>query len=191
MTIIENHFKNLGIELSSDCKEALLDFSFQKYKKGSYLLKEGSLSKNIGFLVKGKIIHYYNIEGKQITRWVSLQNDFVTGFTSFVNKSPSLENLLCIEDSEIVMYNREYFMQTLMSFAEIQAAWRSILENNMVGYEHRVYQLLTTNADERYLNFQKEYPQFISQVPQKYIASMLGIEPRHLSRIRKKIFKSK
>lgn len=187
MKILEGHFKNLGIELSYECKEALLKFTFLNYKKGSYLLKEGLISKHIGFLVSGKIIHYYNIDGKQITRWISLQYDFVTGFTSFVDNCPSLENLLCIEDSEIVLYDREYFMHTLMSFTEIQSAWRSILEINMVGYENRVYQLLTTNAEERYLNFQKKYPQFESQVPQKYIASMLGIEPRHLSRIRKKI----
>lgn len=191
MKILENHFKNFEIELSPECKEALLKCSFLNYKKGSYLLKEGSISKHIGFLVSGKVIHYYNIDGKQITRWISLQHNFVTGFTSFVDHCPSLENLLCIEDSEIVMYDREYFMNTLMGFPEIQSAWRRILEINMIGYEHRVYQLLTTNADERYLNFQKTYPQFESQVPQKYIASMLGIEPRHLSRIRKKIVKGK
>jgi len=191
MTVLEDYFKNLGIELSSECKEALLKYSFLNLKKGSYLLKEGSMSKSIGFLLNGKIIHYYNIDGKQITRWISLQHDFVTGFTSFVDNSKSLENLLCIEDSEIAIYDREYFMNTLMNFTEIQSAWRKILELNMIGYEHRVYQLLTTNAEQRYLNFQKKHPQFESQVPQKHIASMLGIEPRHLSRIRKKITKKK
>lgn len=189
MTVLQEHLKNFGIELSSECKEALSECSILNFKKGSYLLKEGSISKNIGFLVRGKIIHYYNIDGKQITRWISLQHDFVTGFTSFVDFCPSLENLLCIEDSEIAIYDREYFMNTLMNFAEIQSAWIKILELNMIGYEHRVYQLLTTNAEERYLNFQKKYPQFETQVPQKYIASMIGIEPRHLSRIRKKIAK--
>ena len=191
MIILQYFIKKLGIELSIDCKDALSKYSILHLKKDEYFLREGYLSNRIGFIISGKIIHYYNIEGKQITRWISLKNDFVTGFTSFVNHCTSLENLLCIEDSKVVMYDREYFMNTLMSFTEIQSAWRKILEMNMIGYEHRVYQLLTTNADERYLNFQKTYPQFESQVPQKHIASMLGIEPRHLSRIRKKIMKNK
>ncbi|PQJ79223.1 Crp/Fnr family transcriptional regulator [Polaribacter porphyrae] len=189
MIILQDFIEKTGVELSIDCKKALSKYSILHLKKGEYFLKESHLSTKIGFIISGSIIHYYNIEGKQVTRWVSLHGNFVTGFVSFVEKTPSLENLLCIKNVEMIIYNRDYFMNILMKFREIQLAWRKILELNVIGYENRVYQLLTTNAEKRYLNFQKTYPQFVSQVPQKHIASMLGIEPRHLSRIRKKILK--
>ena len=191
MIILQNFIKKIGVELSADCTEALSKHSFLQLKKGEYFLKEGHLSNKIGFIINGTIIHYYNIEGKQITRWVSLHENFVTGFVSFVEKTTSLENLLCIKNVEMIVYSRDYFMNTLMNFTEIQFAWRKILEFNVVGYENRVYQLLTTNAEKRYLSFQKIHPQFISQVPQKYIASMLGMAPRHLSRVRKNLSKKK
>ncbi len=189
MELLEKYIEKSGIKLSSGCKSALFQHSHIHLKKGEYLLKEGVIAKNIGFIISGKIMHYYNIEGKQVTRWVSLSHTFVTAFSSFMKGVKSLENLICIENTEIILYNKDYFMNTLRSFKEFEMLWTQTLELNMIGYEYRVYQLITTNAVQRYLNFIKTYPKFEQEVPQKYIASMLGIEPRHLSRIRKQLSK--
>ena len=187
MNPIVSFIENYGVTLSEACKKALSNYSVQYFKKGDHFLTEAQRAKYLGFIIKGKIIHYYNMDGKHVTRWVSLAHTFVTAFVSFVNGSPSLENLQCIEDTELVLFERKYFMQTLRSFQEIEQLWVKELENNMIGYEQRVHQLITTNAETRYLNFKATYPQFEEQVPHKHIASMLGIEPRHLSRIRKKL----
>jgi len=40
---------------------------------------------------------------------------------------------------------------------------------------------------DRYLNLVKEEPQLIQEIPQKYLASYIGITPQALSRIRGKI----
>ncbi len=190
MEIIENYINRHGINLGDNCRDALCHYSIKKLKKGDFFIKEGAIATHIGFIISGKIIHYYNVDGKELTRWVSIQNNFVTAFISFINGSKSLENLACIEDVEIILYDKNYFQNTLMLFKEIELLWKQTLETNMIGYEHRIYQLITTKAEERYLNFRKTYPWFEKEVPQKYIASMLGIEPRHLSRIRKKLSSS-
>ncbi len=182
-TFLESH----GVALSDACKKALTNYTIKRFDKGQHFLTEHQKARYLGFIIKGKIIHYYNIDGKHVTRWVSLPSTFVTAFVSFVNESPSLENLQCIEATELLLFERNYFMETLRSFQEIESLWVRELENNMIGYEQRVHQLITTNAETRYLNFKATYPQFEAEVPHKYIASMLGIEPRHLSRIRKKL----
>ena len=189
MHSIENYIKEeYGINLGSQFKKALLtNYSIKKFKKGDFFLKEGKTVNHIGFVLSGKIMHYYNIEGKEITRWVTLDNNFITSFSSFINGTKSLENLICIEDVEIILYEKEYFQNSLMQFEELKLLWKKTLENNMIGYEHRIYQLITTRAKQRYLNFKKVYPRFDKEVPQKYVASMLGIEPRHLSRIKKEL----
>ncbi len=46
--------------------------------------------------------------------------------------------------------------------------------------------IITTTYEEQYRNFVAAYPQIIQQVPQYYIASYLGLTPKHLSRIRKR-----
>jgi hypothetical protein len=59
-----------------------------------------------------------------------------------------------------------------------------MIELNVIGFEDRVYQQLASDAEERYLYFMKHFPRFLEKVPQKYIASMIGIKPESLSRLR-------
>ena len=44
---------------------------------------------------------------------------------------------------------------------------------------------LVENATQRYLYFKRLYPKLCERIPQKHIATYLGIAPESLSRIRK------
>lgn len=167
MIEFKNLFKDLEIELSPACRKALSKCSFLNLRKGSYLLKEDAISKNIGFLMSGKIIHYYNINGKQIIKSTSSKNTIVTGLTSFINNSQSIENLLCVEDAKIAMYTKEYFINTLLNFTEVQSIWRKTLEDNLIKSEY----VLIKNAEKHYANSQKEQSEFLA--PEKYTTSSI------------------
>ena len=52
--------------------------------------------------------------------------------------------------------------------------------------ETRVFSLLSMSGDERYRYLQNTNPDLFDQVPLKYLASMMGMTPESLSRIRKK-----
>lgn len=187
MNPLHSYLVQNGIGKNPELLDRIQMFKKRTLKKGDFLIREGQISHTISFIEKGQIRHFYNIEGKEFTRWVSLENNFVTAFVSFINGTPSSENLICIEDTVLLSMSRTEFFRLKEGFQEIQQLWVSSLEAEMAGYEQRVMQLITTNAEQRYLNFSQAYPEFIQKVPQKYIASMLGIEPRHLSRIRKKL----
>ncbi len=187
MKALESYLSNIGIPVSPELRAQFQLFKPKMYKKGDFLVREGQVARSVSFIMKGKIRHYYNIDGKEYTRWVSLEHNFVTAFTSFVRQTPSQENLECIEDVELLTISQEDFLVIKRDFAEIQQLWMLGLENDMIGYEDRVFQLITTDSEKRYLDFLQKYPLHAVQIPQKYIASMLGIAPRHLSRIRKKL----
>lgn len=51
----------------------------------------------------------------------------------------------------------------------------------------REYAFQIMSATERYITFQKEYKEIEKRVPQRYIASYLGVTPESLSRIRRTI----
>jgi CRP/FNR family transcriptional regulator, anaerobic regulatory protein len=53
--------------------------------------------------------------------------------------------------------------------------------------EKRVFEMIALTAEQRYEILLKERPDLIQRVPLQYLASMLGISPETLSRIRKKI----
>jgi len=47
--------------------------------------------------------------------------------------------------------------------------------------------LMILTAEERYALLLKEEPKLLQQIPLQYLASILGVTPRHLSRIRNNI----
>ena len=187
MKELESYFSALGISMTQELRSDLQVSNRIILRKGQYLLREGQYSRSIAFIAKGKIRHFYNIDGDEYTRWVSLSGHFVTAFTSFINDTPSTENLHCLEDAELISFTREHFQSIRNKYSHINELWTKNLESEMIGYEERVTALITSDSEKRYLNFIEKYKDFESQVPQKYIASMLGIAPRHLSRIRNKL----
>ncbi|MCB0642314.1 MAG: Crp/Fnr family transcriptional regulator [Phaeodactylibacter sp.] len=182
-----SYLENLQIPVSAELSTALQGFKSTTFKRGALFVREGRIANQMAFITKGHIRHFYNIDGNEYTRWVSLENSFVTAFASFVTQQPSKENLECIEDCELLVMERQAFFQLRDTYPQILQLWISSIEYEMVGYEERVCQLITTDSEKRYLDFLERYPVQAAQVPQKYIASMLGIAPRHLSRIRKKL----
>jgi CRP-like cAMP-binding protein len=65
--------------------------------------------------------------------------------------------------------------------------FRILLQNAFIGSQERISQQLSAAAHHRYELFQKKFPGLEQRVPQKYIASYLGITPAYLSRLRKKL----
>ena len=187
MEEIRTYLEKLGGEVSPQLQERFSAFEEVHLPKGSYFSKQGEVCKKMAFLTRGQIRHYCDIDGKEITGWISLSQNFVTSFASFVSGRPSFENLLCIEDCEMYLCSKDTFMEIKSEFSSMAEFWTLALEKEVMGYEYRVIQLISGNAEDRYLEFLKAYPRFVQEVPQKYLASMLGIKPRHLSRIRKKL----
>lgn len=192
MKAIIQFFETQGIKVPAALVTAMQAcFQAQSLKKGSYFNREGQVCDKIAFLIKGQVIYYYNIDGKMMTRWVSLEGVFIASFSSYLRDQPAQDNLFCITDCELLVCHKEDFENLKAQFPLLQMLWVQAMEEIMIGYERRVYQLITTNAELRYQVFTDDYPEFLSQIPQKYLASMLGIEPRHLSRIRKKMASKK
>lgn len=111
--------ENLQIPLSPDLKTALGDFRSHAFRRGELLVREGRIAQQMGFITKGHIRHFYNIDGNEYTRWVSLENSFVTAFASFVTQEPSKENLECIEDCELLLMERSAFFQLRDTYPQI------------------------------------------------------------------------
>jgi CRP/FNR family transcriptional regulator, anaerobic regulatory protein len=160
---------------------------FKKLQKGDYLVREGQVCKSIAFLRSGMIRHYYSTDKEEITRWISLSNTFSSSLASFILQKPSNENLQALEDCELVIIPHTGWLTLMKENASFQEVWMKNIEFNYLGMEERVFFLIAKSAEERYLNMMETQPRFIREVPQQYVASMLGTTPRHLSRIRKSL----
>jgi hypothetical protein len=60
---------------------------------------------------------------------------------------------------------------------------RILAEKAMATYQHRQIDNVTLSAMERYTNFCQLYPSLIRTLPQKQVASYIGVTPEFLSKM--------
>jgi len=91
-----------------------------------------------------------------------------------------------IEDSEIEIISRNS-LKIFRQFPQpiLYKEFEKLLTRTSV-LQKRILMLMSYSAAERYSEFLKTYPDIAQRVPQKLIASYLGITPQALSIIRGK-----
>lgn len=168
-------------------EEMAKEFSPQLLSKGEEWLRPGQYCQHIGFLNRGLIRAAVETKTGLHTRWAFLPGQFFTSIQSFTTNSPSRESLIAIEDCEIFVLGRDRWQALYEKHEMLRRFWTASLETLTACFEDRVHTLLMDDGKARYQHMLDHYPEFVLQVPQKYVAEMLGIAPRHLSRIRKEL----
>mgnify|MGYP000206362310 CR=1 FL=1 len=186
MQLLLSHIKNI-YHLSNEALQALTESLHRiEYKKSEILLAEGSIGRNMYFLEKGCIRGFYLLDGKEVTHWFAFENDFVTGFHSFIAGKVSVENLQTLEDSVLWAISRDSLYRLYDKYPEIERLGRIACEKYYIRLEERYVNAQFKTAAELYKQLVESNPQFLQRVSLGHIASFLGISQETLSRIRSK-----
>jgi CRP/FNR family transcriptional regulator, anaerobic regulatory protein len=154
-------------------------------KKHQFLLKEQQICNKLVFLTEGMCRYYYTTDnGDEVTRWVALEGEFVVSFGSFIHQNPTLENIQTIKPSKMLLASRADFYHLYHTEPFVKEFWIRSIEHYLVGIEARVYSLIALSAQKRFEQLKQQFPQLVNNVPDKYLAAILGIKPRHLTRLR-------
>ena len=154
------------------------------YKKGEYIVKEGGTCNRLHIIRQGLVRGYFNYENKEITTWVSVDNELVTSISGYFSNIPASEYIQCLEETytESLSYDDMHF--ALENFKEMAHLNRILMEQYYVFSEHRAFMARLPTAKGRYEYFLKIMnPIIIKRLPKKYLASLLSIRPETLSRI--------
>ncbi|MEX2395752.1 MAG: Crp/Fnr family transcriptional regulator, partial [Balneolales bacterium] len=98
---------------------------------------------------------------------------------------PAEYNIRAMGDSTVYQLSKDVWMKLNNELPQFERYFRIIFQNALVAHQKRIIQNISDTADQRYLKFQKAYPEVIRSVPLKYVASYLGITPEFLSKIRR------
>ncbi|MCF6361217.1 MAG: Crp/Fnr family transcriptional regulator [Cyclobacteriaceae bacterium] len=156
-------------------------------KKGTVLQRSGKMSSNSYFVKKGLLKSYVIDEkGKEHIFTFAPENWLISDIESQSYNSPAVLFIEAIEDSEIEIISKH----SLELFKELP---QPVIYNELQRLlkrcgtlQRRVLMLMSFSAKERYNEFIKTYPDIVQRVPQRLIASYLGITPQALSTLRKK-----
>ena len=145
----------------------------------------------MGFICSGLIRRFYiNEKGNQITTGFTKENEYITDYPAFIRQRASKYYLQCLEPTTIVNLPYKIIEECYSKFRNSEMQGRLIAENVLTILNDRVESFLFNTAEERYLKFISENPDFIQRVSLTHLASFLGIERQSLSRIRNKLFKN-
>lgn len=151
--------------------------------KGAILLCERQVLDEVYFIEEGLVRAFYYQDKKEITSWMVGEGRFIWPLPSYLLRRPSRENIQLLETTTLLSISRqdvEDLKRNHKAFDELQ---NRIMERYIVLYDLRV-QMLLLKAEDRFETYQQVFPEFCQRVPLRHIATYLGIDPAHLSRVR-------
>ena len=175
-------------------KDALDDivssFEIRKIKKGQFFLESGKNSKEMAYIESGYLRMYDIADGKEITFWIASEGKFITSLSSFVLECENYWNIQALTDCSLFVITKENHFE----LCKRQPKWLEF-DNLLLAYcyallEKSMFAQLHTTAQQRFESLLNEDPVLFNHVPLQHIASMLGITPESLSRLRKNLAQS-
>ncbi len=167
----------------------LIDIYFEEkvLKKKDFLLQNGKVCNFIGFIVEGTIRHFHIKDGIEKTCDISFGNCWVTDFQSFTHDTSCIMNLQAMEATTVLIIKKEQLYKLYRVCNKYETFGRLMAEQVAQRATEIAMSLSSDKPEERFNNLIKKHPDLFQRVPQKYIASFLGVGAESLSRIRSRI----
>ncbi|MEZ4772484.1 MAG: Crp/Fnr family transcriptional regulator [Bacteroidia bacterium] len=159
----------------------------EEYKKGTILLKEGEVSTQCYFILKGCIRQYFQMEDDEKTTAFFTEEQAVVSFASYSAQIPANHYFACVEDCTVIVGDFEKEKEMYQKFPQLQALTRTMMEQDFGRTQENFATFITSSPEERYRHLLEKRPELLHRVPLHQIASYLGITPESLSRIRKRL----
>ncbi|MEO6547737.1 MAG: Crp/Fnr family transcriptional regulator [Ferruginibacter sp.] len=161
-------------------------------RKNELFVQEGKKNAAIGFVLEGMLRQYYTKDGQEKTTYFFFENHFMSAYVSCITNKPPLVSIEALSSSTYVSFS----YQLLSALFEKSMAWqkfgRLIAEYLGIGLEERMVSLLLQSPEQRYVDLlRSSKTKILERIPQHYIANYLGITPVSMSRIRKRLLRSK
>ncbi|WP_282079483.1 Crp/Fnr family transcriptional regulator [Aquimarina algiphila] len=183
--LIQNIEKN--IQLSKTDSEQLCGYFKQKViSKKEFLLTQGSICKFEGFVLEGCFrVFIIDNKGNENILYFAIKDWWLMDIDSFMNQKPSQLNIQALEDSKVLLINRKDKSTLYNSIPAAEKLFRIMSQKAIVAWQRRLIRNHCQTAKERYHHFIDTYPQIVSKLTDKQIASYLGITHEFLSKIKK------
>jgi len=168
-----------------EVQEILSIFTERKFEKGEKFKEYDTIIKELGFLISGSAISYVvNKKGEEIIGEIAIENHFLSEIIS-VRKSKNTPVIIeFLEESEVVTAPMDVVINLLQKNLTFNILIREYIGDRAAEASHILTMFITGTAKERYQYLLKTKPHLFERFPLRYIASMIGVTPTQLSRIR-------
>lgn len=187
--ILDNLAKH--IHLTPDEQEIFIAYlQTKKIKRKQFLLTDGDICRYSTFVISG-CLRGYTVDKGGIEHVLSFAPPdwWIADMYSLLSQKPGILNIEALEDTEVLLLSKTNQEKLYQEIPKFEHFFRILVENSLVASQQRLIDGLSLTAEERYNNFCKRYPTLIDHLPQKQIASYIGVTPEFFSRMRSEMIK--
>jgi CRP-like cAMP-binding protein len=160
------------------------------YKAKTIILNAGEVCK-YSYFVNSGLLRSFNINDNIVEHVLSFACEgwWIGDMYSLLSQKPGNLFIEVLEDAEVVLLSKENQEALYHQIPKLERFFRIIVENSLVAYQERLMDNLSLTAEERFDKFCKKYPTLIQKVPQKQIASFIGVTPEFFSKMKSRLLK--
>lgn len=187
--IIESIEKH--VLLTSEEKELFLSKIVTEKRKGkSILLSPGKICQYTYFVNSG-VLRSFNINDNIVEHVLQFapKGWWISDIYSLISQKPGNLFIEVLEDAELILLSKENQEQLYAEIPKLERFFRILIENSLVAHQERLMDNLSLSAEERFEKFWKRYPDLMRKIPQKQIASYIGVTPEFFSKMKAKLLR--
>jgi CRP/FNR family transcriptional regulator, anaerobic regulatory protein len=184
MNNLKKYFENKEFA-GEDLDKILNAFYLKEFRKSDLFAEFGQSSKQLGYIESGVFQYYILDNNEETTTYVATENTFIASLLGFFNEVPAQENIRALMDGRVWLITKSSLTRLINEIPKFKDFYIAILEWHICAIDKSRNELIMLTAEQRYDKMLSETPHLLKHVPLQYIAAILGVTPRHLSRIRK------
>lgn len=160
------------------------------YKAKTILQHAGQVCKE-GYFVNSGLLRSFNINDNIVEHVMSFACEgwWISDMYSLLSQKPGTLFIEVLEDAEVVVLTKENQEQLYLEIPKLERFFRILTENSLVSNQERLMDNLSLTAEERFEKFCSKYPTLIQKVPQKQIASYIGVTPEFFSKMKSRLLR--
>ena len=180
------------LNLKDESQQFEHNIQTKKVTKGQILQLKGEVSEK-SYFVKSGLLRSYSIDEnyKEHIFMFAPEGWIIFDFVSQTYNTPSELVIESVEDSELEILDKKLIDNLLSKSLKFRLSDTEKLTKRIAVLQKRVIMLMSATAWERYQDFLDTYPNISQRIPQRMIASYLGITPEALSHMRSNMSKKK
>lgn len=156
----------------------------RSYPAGRVLIEIGELPSRCWFLVSGFLRFFYVTEsGREYNKAFSRPGEIVLPLSAALARAPNSFVIAAVTDARTLAFPVSLIPELFHRHPAWERIGRVLAEQMAVRKEARERELLLDSAHVRFQRFAERYPELVDWIPQRQIASYIGVTEQGLSRL--------
>lgn len=158
------------------------------FRQGEIIVQSGDIARHLMYVKSGYLMTYYtDSDGNEHVIMFSRDGWWSGDLYSLSDHPKTIFTTKALVQGDLLLLPRPAQDQLFERYPKFERYFRLFFQTSVMRHQLRLVQYHSADAEERYQIFLSTFPGMEQYVPQKYIASYLGITPEFLSKVRKRL----